>query len=480
MTVHTIQQSRNIITKNFKLLEKLLAMTDLRESKSYLQNLTNHLENPDLKLNNLIAEASKLLKNNKELSKLVKNKKLSYDTILEEGVKLLQKNENIQNIINEITEDEQVIDKHEKIEQENLLKFIEKTQYSNLNDMTQNIYEYFHTYPTKERIIFPDGTIVNMTPDEPAVDEKGNILPLIDGIPQGEEATRIITQNTDTGVIIASPPGLLRSYFITRYGSPKVYGNKFNKYQEFRKIVGIDFSNDCFLKEFGCEGVVQPIICMDLDSELMCCEKHHGFNYHLLNMNIASMTDLSQFFKDRVYKYLTDHNQISKLNLIKKIKIILNLAINGRLKNRQLDSDFKLFGIHYYGQYSITCKKRFYGWALVYYSIEGLKKKICHIYLDELTNDINVLSALSLFTNEILLAKYSNDFEHIHNFITNKNKENFDNIIKCMENSYKMNMSYILNKLLVEEGQVALTPDKKDKLNDINKTGEDNNSIKTD
>ena len=341
MTIHTIEQSRNMITKNFKLLEKLLSnpsMKVLSESKSYLQNLINHLDNPDLKFNNLISEASKLLKKDKELYKLVKNNKLSYDTILEEGIKLLQKNETIQNMINEITEDEKVIDKHEKIiedkiEEKNLLKFIEKTQYSNLNDMTQNIYEYFHTNPTKERITFPDGTIVNMTPEEPAVDENRNILPLIDGIPQGEEATRIIIQNTDTGVIIASPPGVLRSYFITRYGSPKVYGSVFNKYQEFRKIVGIDFSNDCFLKEFGCEGVVQPILCMDLDSELMCCKKHNSINYHLLNMNIASMSDISEFFNDRVYKYLTTNNQITKLNLIKKIKIMLNLASAGRLKN---------------------------------------------------------------------------------------------------------------------------------------------------
>lgn len=456
MTIHTIEQSRNMITKNFKLLEKLLSnpsMKVLSESKSYLQNLINHLDNPDLKFNNLISEASKLLKKDKELYKLVKNNKLSYDTILEEGIKLLQKNETIQNMINEITEDEKVIDKHEKIiedkiEEKNLLKFIEKTQYSNLNDMTQNIYEYFHTNPTKERITFPDGTIVNMTPEEPAVDENRNILPLIDGIPQGEEATRIITQNTDTGVIIASPPG--RSYFITRYGSPKVYGSKFNKYQEFRKIVGIDFSNECFLKEFGCEGVVQPILCMDLDSELMCCKNHNSINYHLLNMNIASMSDISHFFNDRVYKYLTTNNQITKLNLIKKIKIMLNLASAGRLKNRQLDSDFKLYGIHYYGQYSITYKKRIYGWALVYYSIEGLKKKICHIYLDELTDDIKVLSALSLFTNEVLLAKYSNDFEHIHNFITDKNKKNLDNVKRSMQNCYKMDISYILNKLLVD------------------------------
>jgi hypothetical protein len=462
MTIHTIEQSRNIITRNFKLLEKLLvnpSMKVLSESKSYLQNLINHLDNSDLKFNNLISEASKILKNNKELSKLVNDNKLSYDTILEEGVKLLQKNENIQNMIDEITEDEQVIDKHEKIretkmEERELLKFIEKTQRNNPNfdikNMTQNIYEYFHTYPTKDRICFPDGTIINMTPEEPAVDENGNILPMKDGIPQGEEATRIITQNTDTGVIIASPPGVLRSYFITRYGSPKVYGIKLNKYQEFRKIVGIDFSNDCFLQEFGCEGVVQPVLCMDLDSELMCCEKHQNLNYYLLNMNIATMSDISQFFNDKVYKHLTTNNQINKLNLIKKIKIILSLAKNGRLKNRQLDSDFKLYGIHYYVQYSITDKKKTYGWALVYYSIEGKKKRICHIYLDELTDDIKVLNALSLFTNEILLAKYSNDFEPINNFINDKNKKNLDNIKRCMQNSYKIDMSYILNKMLVD------------------------------
>jgi hypothetical protein len=314
--------------------------------------------------------------------------------------------------------------------------------------MTQNIYEYFNTYPTKERISFPDGTIVNMSPEEPAVDENKNILPLKDGIPQGEEAGRIITQNSDTGVIIASPPGVLRSYFITRYGSPKVYGCNFNKYQEFRKIVGFDFSEICYLKDFECEGIVKPILSMDLDSELTSCKKHHDVNYHLLNMNIAMISVMKQFYDDRVLKYLTNTNQINKLNIIKKIKIILNLANNGRLKNRQLDSDFKLYGIHYYGQYSITDKKKVYGWALVYYSIEGDKKRICHIYLDELTDDIKVLNALSLFAKEVLLAKYSNDFESTDNFIKDKNKKNLDNVKKSMYNTYNLDMLKIINKLV--------------------------------
>ena len=416
MTIHTIEQSRYIITENFKLFEKILnnpKMKNISELKDFLNNIINHLENSDT-----------------ELSKLV--------------------NKNIQNIIKEIAEDKQENIRETIIEEKNVLKFIEKTQYNNIKDMTQNIYEYFNTYPTKERISFPDGTIINMTPDEPAVDENFKILPMIDGIPQGEEATRIITQNTDTGVIIASPPGVLRSYFITRYGSPKVYGSVFNKYQEFRKIVGIDFSNNCFLKDFGCEGVVQPIISMDLDSELMCCKKHHSFNYHLLNMNIAMISDVGQFYDDRVLRYLTSKNQMNKINLIKKIKILLNLANNGRLKNRQLDSDFKLYGIHYYGQSSLTHKKKIYGWALVYYSIERERKRLCHIYLDELTDDVKVLCALSLFAKEVILSKYANDLEPIDNFIKDKNKKNYDNIKKCMNNAYKMDMiDVIYNKLVV-------------------------------
>ena len=459
MTLHTVEQSRSIITKNFKLLEQVLTNPSIKvlsKSKDYLENLINHLENPDLKFNNLISEASKLLKNNKELSELVKNNKLSYDTILEEGMKVLEKNQNIQNMINEIAEDKQVINKHEKIretkiEEKALLEFIKKTQNThpnfNMKDMTQNIYSFFNTYPTKERINFPDGTIINMTPDEPAVDENFKILPMKDGIPQGEEATRIISQNTDTGVIIASPPGVMRSYFITRYGSPKVYGSEFNKYQEFRKIVGIDFSENCFLQDFDCEGIIKPVISMDLDSELTSCKKHHDLNYHLLNMNIAMISVINQFYDDRVLKYLTSRNQINKINLIKKIKILLNLANNGRLKNRQLDADFKLYGIHYYGQYSISHKKKLYGWALVYYSIEGKKKRLCHIYLDELTDDIKVLNALSLFAKEVLLAKYSNDLEPIDNFIKDKNKKNLDNVKKSMYNTYNLDMLKIINKL---------------------------------
>jgi hypothetical protein len=270
-----------------------------------------------------------------------------------------------------------------------------------------------------------------------------------DGIPQGEEATRIVTRNLDTGVIIASPPGTLRSYFITRYGSPKDYGYHFDKYEELKTIVGIDFSSNCFFEKFGCNGKIQPMICLDLDTELNCCEKHHDISSYLLNSDIAILSDISQFYADKILNYLTSINQTKKVNLLKKIKILLNLAVTGRLKNRQLDSDFELYGINYYCQYSVEEKKNKCGWALVYYSIKSDKKKIAHIYLDELTDDIKALHAISLFTSEILLSKYDNDLLPIDDFISNQNKETYNKLMKARNQSYKINMSNIINNKLI-------------------------------
>jgi hypothetical protein len=400
----------------------------------------------------------KILGNNAAFSAYMKDNNLSYDALFDKVTESLTNNNELTSLINQIDNFRDEIQELEDKELENqssLLSYIQniKLTHPDFNiddiDMNKNIYNFFDKYPTKECLRFADGSIINMTPDEPAVDFNFKKLPMKDGIPQGEEATRIVTRNLDTGVIIASPPGTLRSYFITRYGSPKDYGYHFDKYEELKTIVGIDFSSNCFFEKFGCNGKIQPMICLDLDTELNCCEKHHDISSYLLNSDIAILSDISQFYADKILNYLTSINQIKKVNLLKKIKILLNLAVTGRLKNRQLDSDFELYGINYYCQYAVQEKKNKCGWALIYYSIKSDKKKIAHIYLDELTDDIKALHAISLFTSEILLSKYDNDLLPIDDFISNQNKETYNKLMKARNQSYKINMSNIINNKLI-------------------------------
>jgi hypothetical protein len=288
-----------------------------------------------------------------------------------------------------------------------------------------------------------------MLPSEPAVDSDHNVLPIKEGIPQGEEAGRIVTKNMDTGVVIASPPGVLRAYFITRYGTPKTYDHTFEKYEEIKNIAGIDFSDKCYFNDFECNGKVRPIICLDIDTEMNCCRKHHNFTAYILNLNIALISDITQFYSEKVFNYLTHLKEFNKIKVLKKMKILIELAEKGRLKNRHLDPDYKLYGIHYYSQYSHSIKKHTNGWALIYYSITGDKKKICHIYLDEITDDQSVINAICIITKEVLFSKYDNDLEIVHNYIMNNNQRNYDYIGKAIDKAYIIDMIDIIKNKLI-------------------------------
>jgi hypothetical protein len=474
---HTIEQSRKIISENFNIykevftensFEKILKEnTNVTDSTDFLKNIGSLIQNNDSKFNDLMKQAGKLLKNNNKLESLIKKSKgkgkISYDNILMEGVKLLEEDEKIQTLIAEIDENVIVQKAMEKtpppsnltkvVDEIELLKFIEKTQVTHPNfkmeDMTKNIYEFFNQYPTKDYLRFPDGTIINMLPSEPAVDIDQNVLPIKDGIPQGEEAGRIVTKNMDTGVVIASPPGVLRAYFITRYGTPKTYDHTFEKYEEIKNIAGIDFSDKCYFNDFECNGKVRPIICLDIDTEMNCCRKHHNFTAYILNLNIALISDITQFYSEKVFNYLTHLKEFNKIKVLKKMKILIELAEKGRLKNRHLDPDFKLYGIHYYSQYSHSIKKHTCGWALIYYSIAGDKKKICHIYLDEITDDQSVINAICIITKEVLFSKYDNDLEIVHNYIMNNNQRNYDYIGKAIDKAYIIDMIDIIKNKLI-------------------------------
>jgi len=288
-----------------------------------------------------------------------------------------------------------------------------------------------------------------MKPNEPAVDFENNILPLKNGIPQGEEATRVVTKNIDTGVIIASPPGVYRTYFITRYGTPNSYGYEFKKYKGFKTILGVDFSSNCFFEKFGCNGKAKQIVSLDNDSDMHCCQKHHTINACILNVNIVSQTDISQFYDDKFIKFLsTNPKDAAKVKIFQKIKILMNLAEKGRLKNRRLDEKFKLYGIHYYYQYSFETNKPTHGWALIYHDVLDIKKRICHIYLDELTDDPIILKTLSCMVNEIICAKYDHDILQIDNFLNKMDQKEYNKLEKVFEKPYAFDMKSFLNDKL--------------------------------
>jgi len=428
-------------------------------SLDYLKKLVLGLENPESKLSDLMQKAGKILHKNPNLLNLAKKRGITHDDLLSEGVKLLEESEDIQNLINEIQDNELLKKQTKQSSSENKLdvfedikldEFIKKMKIANKDfnpdDMTVDIYQFFNKYPTKDHLRFPDGTIINMRPYEPAVDSDNKILPLKSGIPQGEEATRIVTKNIDTGVIIASPPGVHRTYFITRYGTPNSYGYNFEKYKGFKTILGVDFSSNCFFEKFGCNGKVQPIISLDNDSDMNCCHKHHTINACILNVNIASQNDISQFYDDRLFKFLsTNPKDASKVKIFQKIKILMNLAEKGRLKNRRLDDKFKLHGIHYYYQYSFETNKPTHGWALVYYDVLEVKKRLCHIYLDELTDDPIILKTLSCIVNEILNAKYDHDILHIDNFLNKMDEIRYNKLEKIFEKPYAVDMKAFIS-----------------------------------
>ena len=329
------------------------------------------------------------------------------------------------------------------------------TTISDLDDLNMNIFDFFTKYPTKKTFRCPDGTIINMSPFEPAVDINSDFLPLKDGIPQGEEATRMIVKNVDSGIIIASPPGVNNTYFITRYGSP-VSSNKcirhytdyhLDRFEEMRKILSLTVGpRKCYFEKFGCDdSTVKKLIVSDYDCEINCCVKHKSTALGLVKINIASILDIKLFVTDDIiFKYAFIKNNEKKSNLLKKIKNVLELAESGKLLNRQLDPDFVLYGIHYYSRFVNT--KYIYGWALAYHNNDN---RIAHIYLDEITNDSEVKNTIELFAYEIITAKYTNDLSCIKAFLRIPKKRQFTMLEKMFSKSYTLNIKGIIENDMI-------------------------------
>jgi hypothetical protein len=325
---------------------------------------------------------------------------------------------------------------------------------NNVEDLQLNIFEFFNKYPTKKMVRCPDGTIININPDEPAVNIHFEKLPVLDGIPQGEEATRMILRNVDSGVIISSPPGVINTYFITRYGSPLSYTKQLKyddyvvkPYNDLRKYCPINIdaeSKICFLHKFKCNSSVNKLIIGDFDSEIYSCEKHQIIISSLINMNVALIYDINLFLTDDSINKYAYHNYSKKYALLKKVKLTLKLAEMGKLLDKQLDSDFILRGIHYYSKY-VDCKQ-VYGWALLYHNSNN---KIAHIYLDQISKDIEVIKTIQLFAYEIIHAKHYNDLPHVETYMKYQKKQQYTQLEKVFKKPYVININHIISNNMI-------------------------------
>jgi hypothetical protein len=321
----------------------------------------------------------------------------------------------------------------------------------NPDDFNMNIFDFFNKYPTTKTFRCPDGTIINMSPNEPAVDKNQDKLPIVNNIPQGEEATRMIVKNVDSGVVISSPPGVYGTYFITRYGSPSIKESDYplDRYDDLRKMLQLGLNNlkkECFFNKFKCDtSPIKCIIAGDYDNHMFTCSHHKKLVMSLININVATSTDLKLFVADDLIMKYTFSGTIKKRDLLKKIKDILNLAESGKLLNRQLDPEFVFMGVHYYPYYSNNMKKT-NGWSLLYHDYND---RIAHIYLNELTTDIDVIKTIELFSCEIISAKHNNDLPVIKTYLRYPKKQPFTLLEKTFSKPYNLDIKYIVQNNMI-------------------------------
>jgi hypothetical protein len=278
-------------------------------------------------------------------------------------------------------------------------------------------------------------TITNMSTGKYIpLDNKKNVLPLKENIPQGEEASMLYLKD---------PRGSMNqnelSYVIIRYGIPEVFDYTFDRYDNYKQI--FEYQNECIFSKFDCYGHVNKIIAMDYDKHVFVCDKHKNLGFDLVDINIANIKDLHPFYHEYCMLKLAEKtNNLKKINLLKKIKIIMELAQKGILKKYRLDKTFKLYGIHFY-EHKFDHKNK-NGWALVY---TDFKDKIAHIFLDELTDDQEVKEALALFAYENIMAKQYHDLPYITSYINNGKKAQFKQLTSMANNTYMFDIPYILH-----------------------------------
>ena len=292
-----------------------------------------------------------------------------------------------------------------------------------------------------------DGSVLNIPPNYPAHDMKDKILPVIENIPQGEEATRIFIKNKETGIVLGSPVGAYGTIYITRFGTPHTFDYNLHRYDDFRSILFNDNCGVCPFHKFGCDSKITSLMLPDYDTRINTCSKHRYMPFYLGNLNIAETTNLRLFLEDKILLKLATYcpyDSSKKIALLQKIKVILNLAEKNRINKIHLDDELKLRGIHYYNHGFKHHNK--YGWALLY---DNNYNRTAHIFLDELTDDEKVKNALSLFAFEIITAKQEHDIPYAINYIKKQNKSNFTYLSKIDKTYFNLSSKEILsNKLL--------------------------------
>jgi len=266
-----------------------------------------------------------------------------------------------------------------------------------------------------------------------ALDINKNILPLKDNIPQGEEGARLHFKKDSQE----------SSYFITRYGIREKYDLHIIRYtNNYSKL--FEDTSSCIFNKFGCEGKNHKIIAVDYDNSIYVCDKHKDNGFDLMDINVANIKDINPFYHEYCILRLAAHtNNHAKVKLLKKLKIIMELAANGILKKHRLDKKFILYGIHYYNHnfdHENEC-----GWALVY---TDFYDSIAHIFLDELTDDQQVKEALVLFAYENIKAKQYHDLSCIDSFIRNGNKAQYKQLIAMGHRKYTFDVPHILHNKL--------------------------------
>jgi hypothetical protein len=276
-----------------------------------------------------------------------------------------------------------------------------------------------------------------ITNDYVQLDKSNNILDTKENIPQGEEATLIHLKSKE---ITNNSNGL--SYIITRYGIPELFDHEIIRYNNYKKL--FDDKSKCVFNKFDCNGSNHKIVAVDYDSHIRVCSKHKNIGFILMDINIANIKEILPFFDQYTQLRLAQHtNNYVKINLLKKMKIIIDLASKGIIKNRKLDPSFVLYGIHFYDHKFDHKNKN--GWALVY---TNFCDSITHVFLNELTDDENVKNALVLFAYENIIAKQYNDIPSIDSFMKYFKKPQYKQLMEADKNSYIFDVPYILYRKL--------------------------------
>ena len=326
-------------------------------------------------------------------------------------------------------------------------------QYSVLRDANYNIstkvesmplIDFVKKYKSTDFDKLEDGSIINMPMNYPACNFDDEFLEYKENIPQGEEAMRVVVENTKTGVNIASPPGVKGTYRITRYGVPNTFDIDLIRYDAYEQMFEFEknIRKGCPFDKHDCKGQHVKLVVPDYDGDCYPCENHRQTVFYIANINIAEYTNIKLFWSDENLLHLAIQPKTEdKIKLLKKIKIIMELAHKNYInKNLKLDECFQLRGIHYY-EHRLNHHNR-YGWALLY---SNYRNRIAHIFLDELTDDIKVKEALVTIAYNIITAKINHDIDYIQGYFKNPTKKTFARLCDVHKSLFNLGIKYITN-----------------------------------